>query len=101
MDVAIEAVVVQEREAARMHLQWTLDAWRLELGMVEVIPNDTDAPIHRTLRHKRGIDGRAIATPVTAPEPPARFLPTAPGWGVLIRDVPTLHERAYGPVADA
>ena len=86
MDVAIEAVVVQEREAARMYLQWELDRWRLELGMVEVIPND-DAPIYRTLRHKRDDQGNVIKAPATLPEPPARFLPTAPGWGVLIRDV--------------
>ena len=86
MDEYIEYVAACEREKGMLHLQWILDAARLEVGLVEIVPA-IDEPIYRTLRRKRGAEGHAYAPPATVPEPPARFLPTGDGQGVLVRDV--------------
>ena len=89
MDEFIERVAARERVLAMQDLSWMLDRWRLDVGLVEVVPPD-DGPIYRTLRHKRGIDGRVVgieATRSTERDPSVRFVPTEAGMGVLVRDV--------------
>lgn len=74
MDERIAQVAVQQRAIGMQRLQWELDRWQYDMGMLEVLPND-DEPIARRLRTAR-----------QTPERPYRFLPFFNGYGVLVRD---------------
>ena len=75
MDAHIAKVANQQREVARMTLQWELDRLRLYVGMVEVIPRSEDVPLTRY----------SETTPKESD--PARMIPLGNGMCVLVRDV--------------
>jgi hypothetical protein len=77
VDEHIESIALRERTVGMLKLQWELDRWQYDMGMLEVLDTTEDDLMQRRLR--RDYDS-------TPPDRPYRFLPFFNGYGVLVRD---------------
>lgn len=84
MDAHIEQAVIQQRAILAQHWQWTLDRWKLDMNMLDVLPRGDSEEDKYFDQRKSWRSSRSL---VHGPQnEPYRFLPLFNGYCVLVRD---------------
>ena len=85
MDEAIEKAVKQQKAILALHWQWTLDAWKDSMGMLEYAPRE-DTEEDKYFGTTGGRTLRRWKTPEGPRSEPYRMLPLFNGYCRLVRD---------------